>query len=92
MSEINENFYVNDIRNGDCIYLYGILDANKEGLHYDLPNVRFIKPQLNIDNLKFENPIANDISAYQEIKNKSNHCGNFLITYEDFKQYYRIYA
>ena len=92
ISEINENFYVNNIRNGDSIYLYGILDANKEGLHYDFPSIRFIKPQLNIDNLKFENPIINDISAYQEIKNKSNHYDNFLITYEDFKQYYRIYA
>ena len=49
MSEINENFYINNIRNADAIYLYGILDANKEGLHYDLPSVRFIKPQMHID-------------------------------------------
>ena len=71
MSEINENFHINNIRNADSIYLFGILDANKEGLHFDLPSVRFIKPQMHIDNIKFENPILNDISAYMELKNKS---------------------
>ena len=77
MSEINEKFYINNVRNADSIYMYGILDSNKEGLHYDLPSVKFIKPQLNINNIKFENPIANDISGYEELKNKSNHYDNF---------------
>ena len=35
MSEINENFYINNVRNCDLVYMYGILDANKEGLNYD---------------------------------------------------------
>ena len=30
---------------------------------------------LNIDNIRFENPIPNDISAYEILKFKSNHWG-----------------
>ena len=92
MSEINENFYVNYVQNCDSVYMYGILNTNKEGLKYDLPSVKFEKPYLNIDNIKFENPIENDISAYDELKSKSNHYDNFLITYPNFKNYYRIYC
>ena len=92
MSEINENFYVNNVQNCDSVYMYGILNTNKQGLSYDLPSVKFEKPYLNIDNIKFENPIENDISAYDELKNKSNHYDNFLITYPNFKKYYRIYC
>ena len=92
MSEINENFYVNNVQNCDSVYMYGILNTNKEALKYDLPSVKFEKPYLNIDNIKFENPIENDISAYDELKNKSNHYDNFLITYPNFKNYYRIYC
>ena len=32
ISEINENFYVNNVRNCDPVYMYTILDKNKEGL------------------------------------------------------------
>ena len=92
MSEINENFYVDNVQNCDSVYMYGILNTNEEGLKYDLPSVKFEKPYLNIDNIKFENPIENDISAYDELKNKSNHYDNFLITYPNFKNYYRIYC
>ena len=92
MSEINENFYVNNVQNCDSVYMYAILNTNKEGLKYDLPSVKFEKPYLNIDNIKFENPIENDISAYDELKSKSNHYDNFLITYPNFKNYYRIYC
>ena len=92
MSEINENFYVNSVQNCDSVYMYGILNTNKEGLHYDLPSVIFEKPHLNIDNIEFEKPIDNDISAYDELKNKSNCYDNFLITYPNFKNYYRIYC
>ena len=48
------------------IYSYVILNTNKDGLKYDLPSVKFEKPYLNIDNIKFENPIYNDILAYDE--------------------------
>ena len=37
MSEINENFYVNNVQNCDSVYMYGNLNTNKEGLKYDLP-------------------------------------------------------
>ena len=92
MSEINENFYVNNVQNCDSVYMYGILNTNKEGLKYDLPGVKFEKPHLSIDNIKFENPITNDISAYDELKGKSNHYNNFLIRYPNFKNYHRIYC
>ena len=92
MSEINENFYVNNVQNCDSVYMYGILNTNKEGLKYDLPRVKFEKPCLNIDNIKFENAIENDISAYDELKSKSDHYDNFLIAYPNFKNYYRIYC
>ena len=92
MSEINEKFYVNNVQNCDSVYMYGILNTHKEGLKYNLPSVKFEKLHLNIDNIKFENPITNDISAYNELKSKSNHYDNFLITYPNFKNYYRIYC
>ena len=92
MSEINENFYVNNVQNCDLVYMYGILNTNKEGLKYDLPSIKFEKPRLNIDNIEFEKPIDNDISAYDELKSKSNYYDNFLITYPNSKNYYRIYC
>ena len=85
MSEIGENFYINKVRNADSVYMYGILDINKVGLNYDLPSVKFEEAYLNIDNIRFENPIPNDISAYKILKSKSNHYDNFLITYPNFK-------
>ena len=65
MSKIKENFYINNVRNADSIYIYGILDSNKEGFHFDLPSVKLEDIFLNIDNIRFENPIINDISAYK---------------------------
>ena len=41
---VRQDFYVNNVRNGDSIYIYGILESNKEGMHYDLPNVKFNEP------------------------------------------------
>ena len=52
---VRQDFYENNVRNGDSIYIYGILDANKKGMHYDLPSVGFKEPFLNIDNVRFEN-------------------------------------
>ena len=80
------------MRNADSIYIYGILDSNKEGFHFDLPSVKFEDIYLNIDNIRFENPITNDISAYKTLKSTSNHSDKFLISYENFRQYYRIYC
>ena len=91
ISTVNENFYINNVRNADNVYIYGILDTNKEGFHFDLPSVKFEDIYLNIDNIRFENPITNDISAYKILKSKSNHSDKFLISYENFRQYYRIY-
>ena len=87
---VRQDLYVNNVRNGDSIYIYGILDANKEGMHYDLPNVGFKEPFLNIDNVRFENEIPNDISAFKNFKSKSTHQNDFLINYIEYLNYYRI--
>ena len=88
---VRQDFYVNNVRNGDSIYIYAILDANKEGMHYDLPSVGFKEPFLNIDNVRFENEIPNDISAFKIFKSKSIHQNDFLINYIEYLNYYRIY-
>ena len=41
LTTINENFYINNVRNADSVYIYGILDSNKTGFHFDLPSVKF---------------------------------------------------
>ena len=92
LTTINENFYINYVRNADSVYIYGILDSNKEGFHFDLPSVKFENIYLKIDNVRFENSIPNDISAYKILKSKSNHSGKFLINCENFRQYYRVYC
>ena len=86
-----QDFYINNVRNGDSIFLYGILDANKTGLKYDLPSVKFNEPYLLIGNVRFENTIPNDISAYISLKSKSMYSDNFIINYDDYINYYRIY-
>ena len=92
LKEVNEDFAINNTRNSDSVFIYGILNTNNTGLNHDLPSVGFENVQLNIDNIRFENPIPNDISAYNIIKNKSNHSDNFIITYEEFLKNYRIYC
>ena len=60
-------------------------------MHYDLPNVGFKEPFLNIDNVRFENEIPNDISAFKNFKSKPTHQNDFLINYIEYLSYYRIY-
>ena len=91
LKEINEDFAINNIRNSDSVFICGILNTKKGGLNNDLPSVKFENLYLNIDNIRFENPIPNDISAYNILKYKSNHSNNFNITYE-FLENYRIYC
>ena len=86
-----QDFYLNNVRNGDSIFLFGILDANKTGLKHDIPSVKFNKPYLLINNVRFENTIPNDISAYNSLKSKSMYSDNFIINYNDYINYYRIY-
>ena len=87
----SHDFYLNNVRTCDSIFIYGILDANKTGLNYDMPSVKFNEPRLLIDNVRFENPIPNDISAYKSLKSKSMYSNNFIINYDDYINYYRIY-
>ena len=60
-------------------------------MHYDLPNVKFNEPFLNIYDVRFENEITNDISAFKNFKSKSIHQNDFLINYIEYLNYYRIY-
>ena len=92
LSTVKKNFYINNVRNADNVYIMEFLDSNKEGFHFDLPSARFEDIYLNIDNIRFENPIINDISAYRILKSKSDYSDKFLISYENFRQYYRIYC
>ena len=41
LSTVTENFYINNVRNADSVYIYGILDSNQTGFHFDLPSVKF---------------------------------------------------
>ena len=60
-------------------------------MHFDLPSVKFIEPFLNIDNVRFENELPNDISAFKTFKSKSIHQNDFLVNYNEYLDYYRIY-
>ena len=80
LKEINEDFAINNIRNSDSVFMYGILNTKKTGLNNELPSI------------KFENPIPNDISAYNILEYKSNHSDNFIITYKEYLENYRIYC
>ena len=82
-----QDFYLNNVRNGDSIFIYGILDANKTGLNYDMPSVKLNEPYLLIDNARFENTIPDDISAYKALKNKSMYSNNFIINYDGYINY-----
>ena len=86
-----QDFYLNNVRNGDSVYIYGILDASKTGFNYDMPSVKFNEPYLLIDNVRFKNSIPDDISAYNALKNKAMYSNNSIINYDDCINYYRIY-
>ena len=58
MSEIGENFYINNVKNCDSVYMYGVLNSNRVVLNYDLPSIKFENPYLNIDDIRFEKPYS----------------------------------
>ena len=89
MNGVDENFHINNVSKSDSVFIYGIDKNRKKGLQHDLPSVGFSNISINI---RFENPIPNDISRFEILKNKSNHPNDFLITYKEFKTYYRIYC
>ena len=62
------------------------------GLNNNLPSIQIKTPQLKINSIIFENGISNDITAYYNLKYKSSHSENFLLTYGAFLNDYRIYT
>ena len=78
MNGVDENFQINNVSKSDSIFIYGIGKNKNTGLQHDLPGVEFSNVSINIDNIRFENPIINDISAFAILKNKSNHSNDFL--------------
>ena len=56
-----------------------------------MPSVKFNEPYLLNDNIRFENTIPNDISAYKSLKSKSMYSNDFIINYDDYINYHRIY-
>ena len=89
---IDENFHINNVSKSDSVFIYGIDGNRKKGLQHDLPSVEFSNISININNVRFENAIPNDVSAFEILKNKSNHPNDFLISYNKFKTYYRFYC
>ena len=92
MNGVDENFQINNVSKSDSVFIYGIDKNRKTGLQHDLPGVEFSNASINIDNIRFENPIINDISAFEILKNKSNYSDDFFISYCEFKNNYRIYC
>ena len=92
LKESNEDFAINNIKKSGSVFIYGILNAKKTGLNNELPSVKFENPYININNIRFENPIPNDISAYNILKYKSNYSDNFIITYKEYLEKYIIYC
>ena len=92
LTTINQDFNINNIRNADSVFIYEIIENRESGLNHELPSIKFENPYINIDNIRFENPIPSDNWAYIALKNKSNYYDNFLITYKEFIEYYRIYT
>ena len=84
LKEINEDFAINNIRNPDSVFIYGILNSRQVDLNNDLPSANFENPFLDIDNIRFENPIPNDISSYNILENKNNHSDNSIINFKEF--------
>ena len=78
MNGVNEDFDLDNISNSDCVFRYAIDKNRKTGLQHDLPGVEFSDVSIRIDTILFESPIPKDISAYETLKNKSNHSDNFL--------------
>ena len=91
MHVVDENFHINKVSKSDSVCINAIDGNRKTGLQNDLPSVGFSNISINIDFLRFKNPINNDISAYELLKNKSNNPNDFLITYYECKTYYQIY-
>ena len=92
LTTINQDFNINNVRNCDSVFIYGIPENREGGLNHELPSIKIENPYINIDNIRFENPIPSDNWAYIALKNKSNYSDNFLITYKEFVEYYKIYT
>ena len=48
LKEINEDFAIDNIRNSNSVFIYGILNTKKTGLNNELPSVKFENPSLFI--------------------------------------------
>ena len=47
--EIGENFCIKNVRNSDSVYIYGILDSNKEEFHFNyLKTINFLENHTRI--------------------------------------------
>ena len=56
---LENNFHLNNVRNADSVFIYGIFKIRKAGKNFQLPNIQFKKAYMQIDNIKFENGITN---------------------------------
>ena len=89
LSLITNDYSLSNTSNPYCVFIYGISNAKKQGLNNDLPNIQMKSPYLSINSIKFKNGIPNDITAYHNLKYKSNHSENLLLTYAEFLNNYQ---
>ena len=41
LTTINQDFNINNIRNSDSVFIYGIIENRESGLNHELPSIRF---------------------------------------------------
>ena len=87
-----QDFSINNVRNCNSLYFYGILNTRINGGYYKLPSKQFKNINCLADNKRIDNGIENDINSYMILKDKSIHENEFLINYSDNILNYRIYS
>ena len=87
----NENFdlFVNNIRNGNNLFLLLIKDNNNT---LKLHDKKCKNIQLYIDNQNFQTEILSDLDAYTELKNRSENVNEFILDYNRFLNNHTIYS
>ena len=92
MNGVDENFHINNVSKSDSV-LYMVLTAIEKkdySMIYQVSNFQI--HQLISIMLDLKTQFQMTFLPLNFFKNKSNHSNNFLISYNEFKTYYRIYG
>ena len=88
----SQDFAIDNIRNCNSLYFYGVVNTRVTNNQYQTPNKNFNNINCLIDNIEIDKGIVNNIQAYMNLKDKSIYNESFLINYSDFITNYRIYS